>query len=325
MPGSGGPTSTVTAARTVYAAGAVLWRAAADGAGGGVEVAVVHRPRHRDWSLPKGKVDPGESRAGAAVREVAEETGHAAVLGRHLATVRYTVADAPKHVDYWNAAAQAGAFAPGHETDELRWLDPAEASGLLTYTSDRDVLAEFVSCPPRLATVVLVRHAKAGRRADWVGVDDERPLTPEGRAQAERIAELLAHFGVGALHSVGRARCRQTLEPAATRLGLDIVDEPVFADERVQSDPGAARTRLQELLAGPAVAAVCAQGDGIPTLVRELALGRTVRSNRRLDDPPSRKGSVWVLSFLHDDGAGNGTGPPSPELVAADYYRDAGF
>jgi 8-oxo-dGTP diphosphatase len=311
---------TGTATRTVHAAGAVLWRAAPGGAGG-VEVAVVHRPHHHDWSLPKGKVDPGETRPQAAVREIAEETGFASTLSRHLATVRYTVGDAPKEVDYWNARAGEGAFAPGSETDELRWLAPAEATALLTYETDREVLAEFVSCPPRLATVVLIRHAKAGRRADWEGPDAARPLTPEGRAQAGRIGALLGYFGVGALYAAARLRCEETLAPAAHRMGREVVTEPAFTDEAVDADPGAAVARLAELAAGPDVAAVCAQGDGIPQLVRRLAQGRTVRSNRRLDDPPCRKGSLWVLSFLDLDAGATGLA----ELVAADYYRDATF
>jgi 8-oxo-(d)GTP phosphatase len=315
--------ATRTAARTVHAAGAVLWRAAAgpDGAASGVEVAVVHRPHHGDWSLPKGKVDPGETRAQAAVREIAEETGYASVLSRHLATVRYTVGDAPKEVDFWNAAAGAGAFTPGDETDELRWLAPADATALLTYDSDREVLAEFVSCPPRLATAVLVRHAKAGSRADWEGPDERRPLTGEGRAQANRIGAQLGYFGVGALHAATRLRCEETLAPAAHRMGLDVLAEPGFTDEAVEADPGAAVARLAQLAARGPVPAVCAQGDGIPMLVRHLAQGRTVRSNRRLDDPPCRKGSLWVLSFL-DLGADAGG---LTELVAADYYRDATF
>jgi 8-oxo-dGTP diphosphatase len=54
----------VSAKGDVVAAGAVLWRPG----GGGIEVAVVHRPRYDDWSLPKGKLDPGESAPAAAVR-----------------------------------------------------------------------------------------------------------------------------------------------------------------------------------------------------------------------------------------------------------------
>ncbi len=299
--------------RAVHAAGAVLWRPA----DGGVEVAVVHRPHHGDWSLPKGKVDEGESRARTAVREIAEETGFAAVLGRHVATVRYMVGEDRKVVDYWDARAGAGSFTPNGETDELRWLAPRDARPLLSYDSDRDVLADFAEAPFPLRTLLLVRHAKAGKRGSHPD-DDARPLVDDGREQARRLGDLLAAHGVTRLHAVGRTRCVETLEPASHRLGVGIAVEDAFADEAVAADPERARERLLELVAGEGVAAVCAQGYGIPTLVRDLAADPDpavgprpgVRSNRRLADPPSRKGSAWVLSFDGD------------QLVAADYVRD---
>ncbi|WP_018334886.1 NUDIX hydrolase [Actinomycetospora chiangmaiensis] len=299
--------------KAVHAAGAVLWRPAS---AGGVEVAVVHRPHHGDWSLPKGKVDEGESRARTAVREIAEETGFGAVLGRHVATVRYMVGEDRKVVDYWDARAGAGSFTPNGETDELRWLAPAAAAPLLTYDSDRDVLADFTDAPFPLRTLLLVRHAKAGKRGSHD--DDARPLVDAGREQARRLGDLLAAHGVERLYSVGRTRCIQTLEPASHRLGVGIAVDDAFADEAVAADPHRARERLLELAGRDGVAAVCAQGYGIPALVRDLAADPDsdagprpgVRSNRRLSDPPSRKGSAWVLSF-------HGT-----TLVAADYVRD---
>ncbi len=305
--------------RTVHAAGAVLWRdTPGDGwavpAGGGVEVAVVHRPHHRDWSLPKGKVDPGETRVDAAVREIAEETGFASVLGRHLRTVRYPVNGDDKVVEYWSAHAGEGSFSPGDETDELRWLPPDDAAALLSYDSDRDVLRAFTALPARLRTLLLVRHGVAGRRADWSGPDSRRPLEAEGREQAGRLARLLAHFGVGALHAVDKARCRQTLEPFALASGLAITPTDTFADGAVARDPDAALAALAAIVAGEATAAICAQGDGIPVLIRRAAGGRPVPANRDLTDPPCRKGSIWVLSF-DTDGV----------LAAADYYRDAAF
>jgi len=315
---------------SIRAAGAVLWRPDPE-RDGAVQVAVVHRPHHRDWSLPKGKVDPGETRAATAVRELAEETGFSAVLGRHLATVRYLVRGDRKAVDFWDARAGEGAFVPGGETDELRWLSCADAAGLLSYDTDRDVLARFAAAPFPLRTLLLVRHAKAGRRVDWAGPDDERPLLAEGRAQAERIAALLPLHGVTRLHAVPRTRCTATLEPLAARLGAGlpgtagIVGEPALGDEAVAADPDAARERLLAIATAPGVAAVCAQGDGIPALLRDLAVraeqgGGRPESNRRLDAPPSRKGSIWTLA-LHADPEPDG--PSALRLVSADYTRDA--
>ena len=66
----------------IEAAGGVVWRASA--VTRSVEVLVIHRPRRRDWSLPKGKLEPRESHLAAAVREVAEETGMCCEPGLEL-------------------------------------------------------------------------------------------------------------------------------------------------------------------------------------------------------------------------------------------------
>ncbi|GLZ48999.1 NUDIX hydrolase [Actinomycetospora sp. NBRC 106375] len=298
---------------TILAAGAVLWRPAD---GGTVEVAVVHRPHHADWSLPKGKVDPGETLADTAVRELAEETGFAAVLGRHLRTVEYTVADEDKSVDYWAARAGEGRFTPGDETDELRWLTPGEAAALLTYASDRTVLDDFTARPAALRSMLLVRHAVAGRRSEWSGPDADRPLDEEGREQARALVPMLGRYGVTALRAVPNVRCRQTLEPYAEATGIPVAPLAELGDEAVWDDPGAALAAVDALVAGSGTTAVCAQGDGIPRVVRALATrsraaGSAPLANRELDEPPSRKGSFWVLSF-----AAGGV------LAAADYHRD---
>jgi 8-oxo-dGTP pyrophosphatase MutT (NUDIX family) len=117
-----------------------------DAAGGVVErdgrVLLVHRPRYDDWTFPKGKLDPGESFEDAAVREVQEETGIRAGLGRELPSSRYEVNGRPKLVRYWLMTAKAESdFEPNEETDELRWVTPDEARELLTYDRDRNVLA----------------------------------------------------------------------------------------------------------------------------------------------------------------------------------------
>jgi 8-oxo-dGTP diphosphatase len=104
-------------------------------------VAVVHRPRYDDWSLPKGKLDPGESFEQAALREVEEETGLRARLERELPSVEYEVRGRPKLVRYWLMAVESDpGFEPNSEVDELRWLSPADAAELLTYDRDKAVL-----------------------------------------------------------------------------------------------------------------------------------------------------------------------------------------
>jgi 8-oxo-dGTP diphosphatase len=109
---------------------------------GVLQVAVVHRPEHRDWSFPKGKLDEGESFEDAARREVHEETGMVCRLVRFIGHTEYIDRKGrPKAVAYWVMAPEGGFFTPNLEVDELRWLPPAEAADLLSYPRDRELLA----------------------------------------------------------------------------------------------------------------------------------------------------------------------------------------
>jgi len=129
----------------VRAAGGVVWR---PGAAGGIEIVLVHRQRYDDWSLPKGKLDDGETWLAAAVREVEEETGLLVDVGALLGDVVYEVhrhgAPATKVVRYWALRATGGTFTPNDEVDELRWLPPAASAPLLSYDLDREVVERFV-------------------------------------------------------------------------------------------------------------------------------------------------------------------------------------
>jgi 8-oxo-dGTP pyrophosphatase MutT (NUDIX family) len=128
----------------VRAAGGVVWRR--DAEDGSVQILVVHRPRYDDWSLPKGKVDPGESDADCALREVEEETGLACRLGAELPSTSYRDNKGrPKTVRYWamEPVTADGGFTPNAEIDEIRWLPVAGAVKLLSYEHDRPVVQAF--------------------------------------------------------------------------------------------------------------------------------------------------------------------------------------
>ena len=126
-------------AAEVKAAGGVVWRRGPDGA---PEFVTVHRPRYDDWSLPKGKLDPGEGWDQAALREVEEEVGLRCTLGAELPSVFYTDHKGrAKAVRYWLMTPQGGMdFTPNEEVDEMRWVDEETAVGLLTYDRDKRVV-----------------------------------------------------------------------------------------------------------------------------------------------------------------------------------------
>ncbi|MGW2601935.1 NUDIX hydrolase [Streptomyces klenkii] len=122
---------------TLRAAGCVLWRR---GHGGGLEIALVHRPKYGDWSHPKGKLKRGEDALGGALREVREETGMECEPGAVLPTAFYVAAGRPKEVRYWAARATEGAFVPSREVDRVAWLPPGEARERLTEERDKELV-----------------------------------------------------------------------------------------------------------------------------------------------------------------------------------------
>jgi len=133
---SGGAKGRPLSLGVVRAAGGVVVR---DGAGR--ELLVVHRPRYRDWTFPKGKADPGESDEACAVREVEEETGLRCVLGSELSATEYVDARGrPKRVRYWLMQVESGELRFEHEVDDARWVTAREAEALLTYPRDLELV-----------------------------------------------------------------------------------------------------------------------------------------------------------------------------------------
>jgi 8-oxo-dGTP diphosphatase len=283
----------------VRAAGGVVWRLR----NGKFEVAVIHRPRYDDWSFPKGKLDEGETEIAAAVREVGEELGAVVAVTRHVGEVRYDVLGGLKSVDYWVMRHISGRFVPTAEVDEVEWLRPKAAREVLTYDFDRRVLADFTSVPLPDSMVLLVRHARAGKRSEWRGPDRKRPLDVVGEAQAARLTKLLALFRPDRVVSADLVRCVETVRPLADHLDLTLRVDPVFGDEEFERAPTATEDAVLALAKPGKVTVVCSQGMTIPGLVDRL--GRGVR------DSDTRKGTFWALSVV------DGT------VVSTDYYDDA--
>lgn len=289
--------------RSIMAAGAVVWRPGEKEK----EYAVIHRPHYGDWSLPKGKVDPGESMPVTAAREIREETGLEVRLGQLLGKATYPVRDRTKVVYYWSAQRVGGSFSPNEEVDRLEWLTADEAIRALSYPIDRELIERASGLPAADARVLVVRHARAHQRLNWAGDDKKRPLDKKGRRQAEMLVPMLLPFRPERIYSALPDRCQLTAAPLADELGLPITVDELLGDDGWMDSVSLAWQRFAEIVAHGGVSVVVGQGIIIPELIARLAREQGLR----LSEVKAKKGSCWVLSFSRG------------RLIAADYLASA--
>jgi 8-oxo-dGTP diphosphatase len=281
------------------AAGAAVWRPAADPGSGEAEVLLVHRPAYDDWSLPKGKSEPGEHILLTAVREVLEETCVRPVLGPRLPTVEYISWGRPKRVSYWTAFGAGLEAAPGQEIDAISWLPLARARKQLADTHDDPVISAL--SPLETVPLILARHASAGRKADWAGDDFARPLDAAGEADASVLAGLLACFAPAArVISSPALRCTETVRPYAEGSGGTVEAEaclipygrsPDFSSRTEQA--GALRHLLSALVAQRRPVVLCLHRENLPEVLAATCAALGVPAAVPAD-PALPKGGFWV-------------------------------
>ena len=276
----------------IHAAGGVLWRVAANG--DGIEVATIHRPRYDDWSLPKGKLNPGEIDLEGAVREVMEETGYRVTVGRPLGEVNYLKDGRPKVVRYWAMRAEGGIFTPSREVDELRWVPVSTAVETVTRSLDVDVLERFKSGPQETKAILLARHATAGSRSGFRGDDLLRPLDDNGREQADALVWLLTRFDIREIISAPPVRCTQTVEPVSRAVGLSVSMEDVLGEVDYYGREGQAIDLIRSVGTEGTGSVLCSQGGVIPDILTRLAEEDSVDLGENV---VAKKGSVWSLTF----------------------------
>jgi 8-oxo-dGTP diphosphatase len=261
----------------VLAAGAVCWRATERG----VEILLVFRTQHRDISLPKGKVDPGETLPETAVREIAEETGLVVTLGPPLGVVEYRLPTGrDKVVYYWaaevNELAMANStFAANDEIESLHWMSPADARASLSYPHDIDIVDRFTELleqgRARTIAIIALRHGKATPHENWDGPDATRPLLQRGIDQSMSIALGIAAYRPVTLLSSPAVRCLQTIAPTARVTGLEVKEKVAISQDAYRSDAAAVSKVIAKRLSKAVTTVLCSHGPVLPQIIEAVA------------------------------------------------------
>ena len=246
----------------------------------GTEVLVVHRKRYDDWTLPKGKLEVGESVPACAVREVREETGVTIRLNVPLDSISYEAGNAGlKKVDYWGGVVLDSVVrAPDAEVDVVSWLPVRAAVGRLTYSHDHFLVQQHLAQPPTTPLIIL-RHAKAMDRKDWSRKDAARPINSRGRRQVTMLMPMLAAYGVTKLVSSTSTRCVATVLPYAHEHKLAVETHSLLSEEEGQDDPKAVKTLVRKVRAATLESgeptAVCVHRPVLPHILDALDIAQT--------------------------------------------------
>jgi 8-oxo-dGTP diphosphatase len=288
----------------IQAAGAVLWRKSA---GADLEIAIIHRPKYDDWSLPKGKVEAGESHISAGYREIQEETGYESTFGPEIGSVVYKLEGEPKEVRYWSAAATDLTGKPNpEEVDQVEWLPPKKAQAKLTNKDDRAIVDYFLEFGTDTFPIILLRHAKALKRTDWDGDDGDRPLEHRGQLQAKRLLPIYLPYNVSEIHTSDALRCIETVDVMARSLQKTPIFSSDLSEYGFAKDREAPLDYVQDLMDRGISAIVCSHNPIIPKLVKKLVGKKYFKSMDRELDPAQaivlhcRAGEVIACDWIDE-------------------------
>jgi len=272
------------ARRAVRAAGGVIYRIV----GGEAEYLVARRPRYKDWTLPKGKLNRNEGPQEAALREVREETGLSGRTESEVGRISYELGSGRlKAVRYWLMEAEEGEFTVNPEVDKVRWLTGPLALKKLSYRKDQSVLGRAIDmvADPHVGRVHLVRHAPPGTRSKATG-DPKRPLSKKGMHQSSKLSRRLSRDAIVEIRSSRLPRCVQTVAQVSHALALGVT-----RDRRLIE--GGSLDGLLELISelSGTTAALCTHGDMMEMMIGHLQsegidLGTAIEW---------RKASVWTF------------------------------
>lgn len=296
----------------VYAAGGVIWRVV----DGKLMVLVIHRTAYADVTLPKGKVDPGETLAETAVREMFEETGIRVRLGIPVGVSRYRMpSKRQKIVHYWSAQAteeaiRASAFVPNREIAALEWIAPKKALTYLSYPVDVEILENFLRFVDdgvlETFPIIVLRHTKATSRSDWDGPDTMRPLTERGTRQAAAIVGPLQAFGVRKIISSDAVRCVTTVAPLAATLGKKIERTPLISQDAWEAGTSDTRAVVGRRVRSGKPAVLCSHGPVLPEILSELALATGTLRGSYLGSASALEPGAFSVVHLSATNPGSG-------------------
>ncbi len=284
--------------RPILAGGAVVTR---EHSLRGTEVVIVHRKRYDDWTLPKGKVEAGESLPVCAVREVHEETGVTIRLGVPLDSISYEAGNAGlKKVDYWGGVVlDSVRRAPDAEVDVVSWLPVRAALSRLTYSHDHFLVQQHLEQPPTTPLIIL-RHAKAMDRKDWSRKDSARPINARGRRQARLLVPILNAYGVTSLVSSTSTRCVATVLPYAQQEELPIDTHRLLSEEEGENNAKGVGSLMRKIRAATLKTgestAICVHRPVLPHILDALDIApATLVTGELLVAHLTSKGTVHAL------------------------------
>ena len=273
--------------RVVRAAGGLIFRKTAKGK---LRILIAHRPKYDDWSLPKGKADPGETPEQTAVREVLEETGYHCRIVSPIGTTRHRMNNGVKEVAWFGMRPlpDSPGFKKNKEIDEIRWISRKEARKALDYENDRNLVGgSDLRKLAQTGTIYLFRHGVAGNRLKWEGDDRERKLTKKGKRQAQAVADYLADRGIERIVTSPFDRCVQSVKPLAKMIKAEIEVDHALAEG---PDIDAAYNLIDSLVGYNSV--LCSHGDVIPAVInRMMWAGLSIESRFYCS-----KGSIWEIN-----------------------------
>ena len=275
--------------KIILAAGALVWRKSKEKK---IEIAVIHRPKYNDWTIPKGKVELNESSIACAYREVIEETSIETEFGMYLGEVKYQSLDGPKQVSFWSAqVVKENTFTPNSEVDEIKWVEAAKAAKFLSLESDREILSKFNKLKYESKPLVLLRHAKALSRDEWQGDDDDRPLDSLGQMQAKRLLSIYQAFNLEHIHTSDAIRCYDTVEPMAKALGLRLEVSNKLSESAFKKDKEDAFDYARDLIKSDKRALLCSHNPILPKVLNKL----TKKSDVESDEEKLYPADAWVI------------------------------